>query len=320
MDNYPFDKIPLIDFSPFKANHPLGKHQVATEIYHACHRTGFLYLYNHGIPEAVIATAFEQSRLFFDLTLQEKQKLAWSNEAQNRGYIGWERERLDETQPGDLKEAFNIGWDSSIEKELPPKTAAFKTLWPDQEAFFSGIRQFFQACAQEAADIFRAFAIALSMPENFFTDEHSIEQSYTLRLLHYPPLQIPPKPGQMRAGAHSDYGTLTLLFQDSIGGLEVFNPNLGWLQAAPLSGAILINTGDLMERWSNNKFRSTKHRVHLPEPDQANKHRYSMAFFCQPNPDTIVSCLPTCQNQDNPAHYPPIQSGEYLLERLRATY
>ena len=145
-------------------------------------------------------------------------------------------------------------------------------------------------------------------------------QSYTLRLLHYPPLKEDPTPGQIRAGAHSDYGTLTLLFQDNVGGLEVKTAQGDWVSAPYIPGTVLINTGDLMERWSNDVFRSTKHRVALPEGAKASRHRYSMAFFCQPNPEANIVCLPTCQRVETPPKYPPVKAGEYLLSRLQATY
>ncbi|MEL6380900.1 MAG: 2OG-Fe(II) oxygenase family protein, partial [Cyanobacteria bacterium J06626_18] len=170
-----------------------------------------------------------------------------------------------------------------------------------------------------AATVFRAFAIALSVPEDFIVAHHTT-QNYTLRLLHYPPLTGSPQPGQLRAGAHSDYGSLTLLFQDDAGGLEVLNANGRWVAAPSLPDTILVNTGDLMERWSNDVFCSTKHRVALPQSENGARDRYSIAFFCQPDADAEITCLPTCQSEDNPPKYPSVKSGEYLLSRLEATY
>lgn len=311
--------IPIIDFAPFVADHPTGKAQVAEEIYQACHQVGFLYLKNHGIPPVAIAQAFEQSQQFFALPLAEKQKIAWSSECSNRGYIGTERERLDETKPGDLKEAFNLG------KEISPDLALDQpelvvNRWPKgQEVFRQTMTDFFGHCATGAARIFRAFALALDMPETYMVDRHQ-NHGYTLRLLHYPPLGSAPKPGQIRAGAHSDYGTLTLLFQDDVGGLEVKTAHGDWIPAPAIPGTVLINTGDLTERWSNDVFRSTKHRVALPQGDKVQRDRYSMAFFCQPDPEAEILCFPTCQSATNPPKYPPVKSGAYLLSRLQATY
>lgn len=312
--------IPLVDFAPFLTDDSAGQQRVAAEIYRACHEVGFLYLINHGISQSKIDRAFEQSRRFFNLPMARKQEISWSDECSNRGYVGIERERLDETQPGDLKEAFNMGKEVTPEEADKAGEALVLNRWPQgEDEFRMVINEFFEVCAAGAARVFRAFAIALSMPETFIVDKHH-EHNYTLRLLHYPPLKVTPKPGQIRAGAHSDYGTLTLLFQDDVGGLEVLNTEGQWISAPSVPDAILINTGDLTERWSNDVFRSTKHRVGLPQPEKAGRDRYSIAFFCQPDAEAEIACLPTCQSESNPPKYPPVKSGEYLLSRLQATY
>ncbi|MGF1521741.1 MAG: isopenicillin N synthase family dioxygenase [Leptolyngbyaceae cyanobacterium] len=311
--------IQLIDFAPFLTNDTAGKQEVAAAIYRACHTVGFLYLINHGISQTTINQAFEQSRQFFNLPLIAKQRVAWASELSNRGYIGLERERLDETQPGDLKEAFNLGKEIGIDADAMTSAIAL-IRWPERPLGFRSIlTAFFNRCADTATAIFRAFAIALSMPEDFIAAQHATHD-YTLRLLRYPPLTDRPKPGQSRAGAHSDYGSLTLLFQDNVGGLEVLTADGRWMAAPSIPGAILVNTGDLMERWSNDVFRSTQHRVALPERAEKMRDRYSIAFFCQPDAEAEIVCLPTCQSQDNPPKYPPVQSGAYLLSRLQATY
>ena len=312
--------IPVIDFSPFLRGDRAGQRWVAAEIYRACHDVGFLYLTGHGIPKAAINDAFGQARGFFALPLGEKQAIAWSSEASNRGYVGIERERLDETQPGDIKEAFNLGPELSVEAAAAMGVERVLNRWPEgRDEFRVGMLDFFSICSEAVTRVFRAFAIALDMPEAFFVSRH-VTHSYTLRLLHYPPVTAPPQPGQIRAGAHSDYGTLTLLFQDQVGGLEVLNTEGEWVDALPISDAVLINTGDLMERWSNGVFRSTKHRVRLPGVEEAGSDRYSIAFFCQPDPATEIVCLPTCQSPNYPPQYPPTTAGDYLISRLQATY
>ncbi|MGF1568365.1 MAG: isopenicillin N synthase family dioxygenase [Nodosilinea sp.] len=311
--------IPLINFAPFLTDDPIEQQRVAADIYRACHQVGFLYLTHHGIPQAAIEQAFAQSRRFFDLPLAQKQAIAWGSEVSNRGYVGLERERLDETQPGDLKEAFNMGQEVSPEGTTGPAALVLNS-WPaDQPDFRTTLIEFFEICAAAATRVFRAFALALGMPAAFIADQHAAH-NYTLRLLHYPPLEALPKPGQIRAGAHSDYGTLTLLFQDDVGGLEVLNAEGEWMAAPAIPGAVLINTGDLMERWSNEVFRSTVHRVGLPQGAKVRRDRYSIAFFCQPDAEAEIVCLPTCQSPDHPPKYPPVKSGEYLLSRLQATY
>ena len=213
----PLVDIPLIDFAPFLTDGPEGQRRVAKEIFRACHQVGFLYLRNHRVPQAAIEHALEQSRAFFALPLAEKQQLAWFSEFSNRGYVGMERERLDESQPGDLKEAFNVGKEVSPTAVATGDTTLVVNRWPDGcETFRQTITAFFQLCTMEMEPLFRAFAIALSMPIDYLAERHQT-CDYTLRLLHYPPLTRAPKPGQIRAGAHSDYGSLTLLFQDQGG-------------------------------------------------------------------------------------------------------
>ncbi len=158
----------------------------------------------------------------------------------------------------------------------------------------------------------------MELPEDFFTTRHN-QQNHTLRLLHYPPLQTSPKPGQVRAGEHSDYGSLTLLFQDGVGGLEVQTTSGEWIAAPWIPGTVVVNTGDLMQRWTNHIFCSTKHRVMIPNDERVKQSRYSVAFFCHPNDDTEIACLESCQKQQSPI-YPPILAGEYLVSRLQATY
>ncbi|MFE4108001.1 isopenicillin N synthase family dioxygenase [Almyronema epifaneia] len=312
--------LPIIDFAPFCQGEPAGQQQVAQAIYQACHQVGFFYVVNHGIAAEAIAQAFQQSQAFFALPTAAKQQSAWANEFSNQGYIGVERERLDETQPGDLKEALNLSRDVAAP---PPPTATQSALlddWPaGLPAFRTTLSRFFQDCTATANHLFRAFAIALNLPEDAIARQHQ-NQEFTLRLLHYPPLTTPPQPGQLRAGAHSDYGSLTLLFQDQVGGLEVQTAAGEWLSAPAIDAAILVNTGDLTQRWSNDIFRSTQHRVVIPEGDAALRDRYSIAFFCQPDATAEIRCLPSCQSPDNPPRYAPITSGDYLLSRLRATY
>ena len=142
-----------------------------------------------------------------------------------------------------------------------------------------------------------------------------------MRLLHYPPLPegYTPQDGENRAGAHTDYGSITLLFQDDAGGLEVRTRAGEWLAATPIPGTVVVNTGDLMHRWTNHVFCSTPHRVNVP-PQAQHRDRFSIAFFCHPNKDAEIACIDTCASADNPARYAPISAGDHLLQRLNATY
>lgn len=309
--------IPVIDLDCFVSGDAYLCQNVAQEIYQACHEIGFMYVNNSGISPTLIEEIFMEMKQFFKLPFEVKNKVAWSDAVSNRGYVGVERERLDPDKPGDLKEAFNVGKEDNFTGD---NSSIILNRWPaGQDKFRETVLEFYQACSKVADTILQAFAIALQLPESFFTLNHT-DQNHTLRLLHYPPLNQTPLPGQVRAGEHTDYGTITLLFQDDVGGLQVCTAEGEWIAAPSIPGTIVVNTGDLMQRWTNHIFCSTKHRVMVPADGRKERSRYSIAFFCHPNNDTQISCLETCQNADFPQLYPPISAGDYLLSRLQATY
>ncbi|AUB41545.1 Isopenicillin N synthase and related dioxygenases [Nostoc flagelliforme CCNUN1] len=291
--------IPIIDLTAFTNGDTITRQNIIKQIYQACHKIGFMYLQNSGISKDLIKQVFNYSKSFFNLPLEVKQKQAWSDEFNNTGYVSLERERLDPNKPGDLKEAFNVNKRAAMEID-------------------ASILAFYDSCTELANTVLQAYALALELPEDFFITRHN-QQNHTLRLLHYPSLQIPPKPGQVRAGEHSDYGSITLLFQDDVGGLEVQTASGNWIAAPAIPDTVVVNTGDLMQRWTNDMFCSTKHRVMIPSDNKVKQSRYSMAFFCHPNDDTEIACLESCQKEQSPI-YPPILAGEYLLSRLQATY
>ncbi|MBD2441410.1 isopenicillin N synthase family oxygenase [Nostoc sp. FACHB-110] len=301
-------EIPIIDLASFSKTNQATHQVVARQIHDACHNIGFMYLQNTSISKNLISQVFNQSKSFFSLPLEIKQQLAWKNEISNTGYVGIERESLNPHQPGDLKEAFNFSQAELISSCLSSHFAGN----------YSDIFIFYQACTELANKILQVFALALELPEDFFTIRHN-QQNHTLRLLHYPPLQTPPKLGQVRAGEHSDYGSITLLFQDDMGGLEVQTTAGEWIAAPAILDTVLVNTGDLLQRWTNDVFCSTKHRVMIPQDEKLKRSRYSIAFFCHPNDDVEIACLESCQKHKS-ATYPPILAGEYLLSRLQATY
>ncbi|MEH1962045.1 MAG: 2-oxoglutarate and iron-dependent oxygenase domain-containing protein [Nostoc sp.] len=291
--------IPVINLTAFTSGNTTTRQTVIKQIYQACHEIGFMYLQNSGISKDLIKQVFTQSKSFFNLPLEVKQKQAWSDEFNNTGYVGLERERLDPNKPGDLKEVLNLDKQEAVDID-------------------ASILAFYDSCTELANTVLQAFALALELPEDFFITRHN-QQNHTLRWLHYPPLQTPPKPEQVRAGEHSDYGSITLLFQDDVEGLEVKTASGEWIAAPAIPDTILVNTGDLMQRWTNHLFCSTKHRVMIPSDRRVNQSRYSIAFFCHPNDDTKIACLESCQKEQSPI-YPPILAGKYLLSRLKATY
>jgi isopenicillin N synthase-like dioxygenase len=310
--------IPLINLGGFKNGDIQTQQTVVKQIYQACHEIGFMYL-QFQISPNILKQVFSLSKKFFDLPVEVKQQLAWSDELNNVGYVAMGRESLNPKQPGDLKEAFNLNIANNYENTpLSPTPISI-----NQEPL---IIAFYQACTELANTVLEALALALELPVAFFTIRHN-QHHHTLRLLHYPPLQTLPKAGQVRAGEHSDYGSITLLFQDEVGGLEVQTKNGEWIAAPTIPDTVIVNTGDLMQRWTNDIFRSTKHRVMVPNDYRVQRSpmagrspsRYSIAFFCHPNHDTEIACLESCQQGKAPI-YPPVLAGEYLVSRLQATY
>jgi isopenicillin N synthase-like dioxygenase len=293
--------IPIIDIGPVWTGDGSDRQRVADAIDAACSTLGFFYLKNHGIPQPLLDHVLTQAHHFFNLPLAQKQQVARSP-LTNCGYIGLQTERLDPSQPWDLKEAFNVG---------------LEVVWPSEPPDFQAIvADFYRHCTQRVAPtILQLMARALGLPEAYFDDQHSL--NYFLRLLHYPPVTHPPAPGQLRAGAHTDYGSITLLLQDAMGGLEVKTRDGHWIAAPPIPGTVVVNVGDAMQRWTNDCFSSTPHRVVMT--DTQPRSRYSVALFCDPNPDVVIDCLPQCIG-DRPCRYPPIRFRDYLAEKFGATY
>jgi isopenicillin N synthase-like dioxygenase len=294
--------IPVIDFRPFLQSDRTAKRLVARQLYQACQQFGFVYLQHYGLSPERVAQCFAQMQHFFALPEAIKAQVRRSAET-NCGYVPVAGERLNPDRPGDWKEALNVGLHS---------------VWlPDQTQFQQVVSAFYQDTAQLAFAVLAALALDLDLPESFFTDQHG--QNLFLRLLHYPPLDESIAAQQIRAGEHTDYGSITLLFQDEMGGLEVWTGQ-EWVAAPPLPQTVLVNIGDAMQRWTNDGLRSTTHRVVNPEGITRGRSRYSAALFCDPNPEVTIACLEACCSADRSPRYSPIRYDAYLQSKFAATY
>lgn len=301
--------IPIVNFAEFQTGNASTRQAIAQQIQHACRNVGFLYLKHPGIAPELVRQLFERSQAFFQLPLAVKNQIPWTTPECNCGYIPMQTQHLDPSGAADLMEAYNIGL-------LQPD--ADKYWLPDQTELNQTLREFYRVGGDVCGQIMQAFALAFALPANHFNDQHDRHYS-TVRLLHYPPVAKEVEPGTIRAGAHSDYGTITLLFQDDVGGLEIWHDEK-WIPAPYIPGSVVVNTGDLMERWTNNVFRSTKHRVVVPSWPAASRSRYSITFFYRPNIDAEVACLQPCQSLQQPALYAPITTREHLINCLRQSY
>ncbi|HEV8440459.1 MAG TPA: 2-oxoglutarate and iron-dependent oxygenase domain-containing protein [Methylomirabilota bacterium] len=318
--------VPVIDIAPFVAGSPAQQATVAQSVGRACADIGFFSIVGHGVPAALVARMHDVSRAFFDLPLADKLAVRRPRPEQSRGYIGVGDEHLahslDNASATDLKEFFAIGPVDVPDTEYHRRPGAYPSfapnIWPERPAAFRDTwTGYYRAMERLAATIMRLFAVALELPEGFFgksTDRHISG----LRVLNYPEQPAPPLPGQLRAGPHTDYGAVTILESPHApGGLQVLNRRREWIDVVTVPGAFVLNIGDLMMRWTNDRWISTLHRVVNPPPESApGSRRQSIVFFHQPNYDAVIECLPGCCGPDNPPRYEPVTSGAHRLQKF----
>jgi isopenicillin N synthase-like dioxygenase len=315
---------PIVSLRSFETASRADRAAMAEEVDRICRSSGFLALPDHGVPQAVIDEQWAKATAFFDLPAEAKQKAKAPYAGYPYGYLGPKTEALAASRgvktPPDLKESFN-GGPLAVPPGLTDTDALSfcyaETIWPDAPR---GFRLAWQAYYREmeslAGRIMVMFAAALKLPDDFFAGfiDHPIS---ALRALNYPEQEVAPEPGQLRAGAHSDYGSLTILLpQEGSKGLQIERPGGVWMDVPPVPGAFVINIGDLMARWTNDRWVSTVHRVVNPaSAEESRRRRQSFAFFHQPNWFAeIVNLVP-----DEPAKYEPVLSGPYLMGKFKST-
>jgi len=307
--------LPILDLSSWREGDPASLTRIGAEAGAACRDVGFFYVVNYAVDDRLIARAFDQSRRFFALPLAERQALAIETIGGNRGYSGMLHEALDPGRGPDMKEAFNVGLEIAPDDPDLLSKQPFRSLnaWPSLPNFRETLLAYYDACATLGARLHRAFAYDLGLKPDFFDDKFDRPMA-TLRLLHYP---APPAGSEPRTGAgvHTDYGNLTLLATDDVGGLEVRARNGEWIEAPVVPGAFVVNIGDCLMRWTNDIYVSTPHRV----VNRSARERYSIAFFYDPNPDAIVETIPSCVQQGEGVRYRPILAADYLQHRLDAS-
>ncbi|MEM6818732.1 MAG: 2OG-Fe(II) oxygenase family protein [Pseudomonadota bacterium] len=300
-------QIPVIDFSRFNPSDQSSLEALASEVDQALSGVGFMSVRHLGIDNELLCQVFEASRTFFSADESHKLGSAYRSASENFGYQGVGQENLDPSAPADLKETFTM----RNVLHRPPDDAR----WPDG-TFRDLMRAFYRECLDAAFRLMRVLTIALDLSPDFFQRYHSGE-NVTLRLLHYPSIEKVPEAGQLGAGAHTDYGLLTLLFQNDIGGLEVRTGDGEWQGVAASPQDVVINSGDLLEVWTNGRYRSTPHRV---QPMSDSNHRQSIAMFVDPDSATEVAALPSCVSASNPARFSPTSAGRHLQERIEASH
>ena len=320
--------IPIIDISDYRSGSADGKKAVATAVAQACRDIGFLVITGHGVSAALVDRVDTSARAFFDLPVEDKMAIKRPKDDQVRGYSAVGDEGLSyslgEKSPGDLKESFSIGPVTVPDDPYFTGAAAgphfAPNLWPQHiPDFEASWKDYFETMSDLSKTMMRIFALGLDLPETYFDDkiDHHISM---FRALKYPNQREAPLPGQLRAGAHSDYGSLTIVrTEDRPGGLQVYNKAGEWIDVPAVAGEFVVNIGDLMMQWTNDLWSSTLHRVANPPRDMANNSaRLSLVFFHQPNYDAMVECLDSCMGPDNPIKYAPVSSGDHLTSKFLA--
>ena len=296
---------------------------VVDEVIGACERVGFLTVVGHGIPDQVLFDGWDSARAFFDLPLEEKMRVAMPRPGYPYGYSPLTGESLAASlgRAGhpDLKESFAIGpvdrpthqitdpdeWFAWSENIWPTSTIGFRTSW----------EEYYRSMADLAARLLQIMARGLGLPEHYFEPMISRHTS-AMRALNYPAAgEARALPGQLGAGAHTDYGTLTVLLADPAqGGLQVEGASGVWHDVQPQKGALVVNLGDAMARWTNDRWRSTMHRVLVPLG-----RRQSIAFFHNANWDGMIECIPSCLSEGEHPRYEPIAAGPHLMGKFQST-
>ncbi|MGB6534756.1 MAG: 2-oxoglutarate and iron-dependent oxygenase domain-containing protein [Xanthobacteraceae bacterium] len=312
--------IPVIDLSPYFAGTPEGKRQVAEQIGRACREVGFYVIVGHGVDPKLIEDVEIVSREFFDLPLDEKMKV----HIEATGGVGYSAvgdialaHTRGQITPHDLNETFQIAKvdvtsDAYFQSEAARGMVPVNR-WPERPVALRNLyTRYYSRMGALATSLMRLSALALDLPESYFDDKIDRHIS-RLNVRLYPEQKVAPLPGQFRAGAHTDYGTVTILKPgDTVGGLQIADADDNWHDVPMIADSFVINLGDLMARWTNDRWLSTLHRVANP-PEEANggSRRLSVVFFHHPNYDATISCLPTCVEAGRAPLYEPITVSDY---------
>jgi isopenicillin N synthase-like dioxygenase len=304
-------QVPVIDFAAFLLGTAEGKARVAEAICAACEDTGFFYLFGHGIAQSQIDAIFAASRRFFALPLEERLKLKLMPR-QNRGY-----QPLGSRMYGDKADAPDLNESFKYQHELAPDDPDIRdgnrvhaaNRWPENlPGWRDTLIAYYDQMERLTDALLRGFALALDLPEDYFRGFYT-KPLTQINLLHYPPHPSATPGRQFGLRPHSDTTAFTILAQGDVGGLQVEHDGV-WIEAPPLPGTFVINIGDMMARWTNDRFASTPHRV----INRSGLERYSVPFFAIPDFDAVVACLPSCAGPGRPAKYPPLRVGDFMLD------
>ncbi len=307
------NNIPSVDLADFLSDDPSQKHKFVNQIGKAYEEIGFVALKNHFLSDTLVQSLYKEVKAFFALPTATKEKYEIEGLGGQRGYTSFGKEHAKGKKEGDLKEFWHFGQepeaDANLTEEYPPNVTV-----DELEGFNETGMEAYRMLEKTGIYVLRALALYIGLDEHYF-DHWASNGNSILRPIHYPPIQEEPK-GAVRAGAHGDINLITLLMGASTGGLQVQRKDGEWIDAIPQEDELVINVGDMLERHTNNKLRSTIHRVINPPKEQWGKPRYSIPFFMHPRSDMKLNCLSACITEDTPKQYEDITAGEFLHQRL----
>ena len=307
------NNIPGVDLADFLSDDPQRKQKFVNEIGKAYEGIGFVALKNHFLSENLVDELYKEVKAFFDLPVETKRKYEIEGLAGQRGYISFGKEHAKGKKEGDLKEFWHFGQEPSEDANLVEEYP--ENVQVEELKDFNHIgMEAYRMLEKTGIFVLRAIALYIGLDEHYF-DHWASNGNSILRPIHYPPITEEPK-GAVRAGAHGDINLITLLMGASTGGLQVLRKDGEWIDATPQEDELVINVGDMLERHTNNKLRSTIHRVINPPKEEWDKPRYSIPFFMHPRSEMPLNCLEECIDENNPRAYPDITAGEFLHQRL----
>ena len=311
--------LPIIDISGLSSADMADRKVVGAALRAACLDKGFFYIKNHGVSEDLISDVFSEAAAFFALPPEQKDEVNKARSTCNRGYEPLQGQTLEAGAPPDLKEGYYVGPDHAPDdpRVLAGMFNHGPNQWPAQRPNFKPVMQaYLNELMALSARMMGGIALSLDLPEDYF-DGYNRDPMATVRLLHYPPQPAQARPNQKGAGAHTDFGGLTLLRQDDVGGLQVWDQaSDGWIHADPVPQTYVVNLGDMIARWTNDRYRSTVHRV----VNMSGRERYSVPFFYTGNYAHTVECIPTCLAPGEAPKYPPITVEAHMREMYKRTY
>lgn len=314
-----FDEIPSLDLADFTSGDAEKRARFVKQLGDAYQNIGFIALRNHGLSDELTAQLYAATKEFFALPDEVKQKYENPELAGQRGYIGKGKEKAKGFNTGDLKEFFHVGQElSDIPDSDPIKAEYPENIFPDEvSGFKTASLEAYRKLEAAGKQVLRAIAIHLGLDEYYF-DEKVKHGNSILRPIHYFPIENPDSvpADAVRAAEHGDINLITLLMGASADGLQVLRRDGQWIPITALPEQVIVNVGDMLARLTNNKLKSTIHRVVNPPRELMHTSRYSIPFFMHPRSEMDLTCLETCIDEKNPKAYPDATAGEYLNERL----